>query len=97
MTCDSCAAGIKAGVDYFLSPNETLNHIVDSYINSDFCDTLGGDEGCPEMVRNYVTLGLPLLHTSDTIDDYQQVCHAANPELCTGMLSDMGTVPVADP
>ena len=88
MTCASCAARVQVGktfisstnpvqasVGHFLSANETLAAIVDGYINSDLCETLGGHELCPEMVRDYVTLGLPLLHSFDTIEDYKQVLH----------------------
>ena len=66
---------VQASVGHFLSANETLAAIVDGYINSDLCETLGGHELCPEMVRDYVTLGLPLLHSLDTIEDYKQVLH----------------------
>ena len=81
-TCSSCAARVQVGktfisstnlvqasVGHFLSANETLAAIVD------LCETLGGHELCPEMVRDYVTLGLPLLHSLDTIEDYKQVLH----------------------
>merc|ERR1712212_1474093 len=70
MTCDGCVAGIQASIDQLLSA-EAMDLVVDGFVNSDFCDQVGGGERCPDI-----------LDAASNPDDFKAACNAAKPGTC---------------
>merc|ERR1712212_415547 len=81
MTCDGCVAGIQASIDQLLSA-EAMDLVVDGFVNSDFCDQVGGDERCPDILDAVLRQGLPLLAAASNPDDFKAACNAAKPGTC---------------
>jgi len=82
MTCDACTSGIQASIDQLLSA-ESMDLIVDSFVNSDFCDTVvGGDERCPDILDAVLRNGLPLLAAASDPESFKQDCNTAKPGTC---------------
>ena len=48
-----------------------MDGAVDAFVNSDFCDSIDGDERCPEIVEAVLRNGLPLLAAA--ADNFKQV------------------------
>ena len=63
---------IQASIDQLLSA-ESMDLIVDSFVNSDFCDTVGGDERCPDILDAVLRNGLPLLAAASDPESFKQV------------------------
>ena len=55
-----------------------MDLVVDGFVNSDFCDQVGGDERCPDILDAVLRNGLPLLAADSKPDDFKQVSRAKN-------------------
>ena len=50
-----------------------MDLVVDGFVNSDFCDQVGGDERCPDILDAVLRQGLPLLAAASNPDDFKAV------------------------
>merc|ERR1719347_1398917 len=84
MDCEGCTGGIQASIDQLVSA-EAMDLVVDAFVNSDFCTTVGGDERCPEILEAVLRNGLPVLASAGNPEDFAEACNDAKPGTCAMM------------
>ena len=67
----------QASIDQLLSA-EAMDLVVDAFVNSDFCTTVGGDERCPEILEAVLRNGLPVLASAGNPEDFAEVSKLRN-------------------